>query len=234
VPPISVSISHSFLSNVKFYWTVNNSYITPATGGPVGNTSGWGWETTSHTFNNTFTTNNPTNSTQTSIITITPRFTQGSSSCNTPSATRTIQIRPTPIAYAAGGGITICSGSTPNISVSGNITDGPMRFRIQRNGGANISGIGTDSYVNVGIGGSYLIPALTNNTTTVQTVTFTITPYSNYDNNSSNINDCGGTPIDVTVSVAPNVTPGSIAASQTICYGNDPVAFTQVTAATGM
>src|SRR5690606_37178355 len=73
VPPISVSISHSFLSNVKFYWTVNNSYITPATGGPVGNTSGWGWETTSHTFNNTFTTNNPTNSTQTSIITITPR-----------------------------------------------------------------------------------------------------------------------------------------------------------------
>src|SRR5690606_27792604 len=94
--------------------------------------------------------------------------------------------------------------------------------------------IGTDSYVNVGIGGSYLIPALTNNTTTVQTVTFTITPYSNYDNNSSNINDCGGTPIDVTVSVAPNVTPGSIAASQTICYGNDPVAFTQVTAATGM
>ena len=234
VPPISVSIGHSFLSDVKFYWTVNNSYITPTSGGPVGSTSGFFWETTSHTFNNTFTTNNPTNSTQTSIITITPRFTQGSSSCNTPSATRTIQIRPTPIAYAAGGGTTICSGDTPNIAVSGNITDGPMRFRIQRTGGANISGIGTDSYVNIGTGGSYAIPALTNTSATTQTVTFTITPYSNYDNNNNNTNDCGGAPITVNVTVAPQVNPGVIAADQTVCTNGDPVAFTQTTAATGL
>ena len=66
VPPISVNIDHSFLSSVKFYWSVNNSYLTSTSGGPVGSTSG-GWSrTTSHTFNNIFFANNPTNSTQTS------------------------------------------------------------------------------------------------------------------------------------------------------------------------
>jgi|GEM_PF-685327 hypothetical protein len=236
--PIESAIQANVLAltfgTIRFYWSVNNSYITPSSGGPVGDSGFFG---ANHTFpSNFFTANNPTNETQTSIITITPRFTNAftPNGCNGTSATRTIQIRPTPIAYAAGGGTTICSGDTPNIAVSGNITDGPMRFRIQRTGGANISGIGTDSYVNIGTGGSYAIPALTNTSATTQTVTFTITPYSNYDNNNNNTNDCGGAPITVNVTVAPQVNPGVIAADQTVCTNDDPVAFTQTTAATGL
>ncbi|WP_211161608.1 Ig-like domain-containing protein [Flavobacterium solisilvae] len=230
IPTINVSIAHSFLSDVRFYWTVNNSYINPTSGGPVGTTVSTGWftESTSHFFTNTFTANNHTNSTQTSIITITPRFTQGSNSCNSASATRTIEIRPIPrVASISSPSTTICSGSTTNINVVGNITDAPMSFAWQIVGSlpagvtasstsgtsGSISNIPSPGTFNLGV-------TLTNTGTSTQSVTFRITPSSLY----SSVN-CTGVTQDIIIQVAPTVL-GTVSSDQTICSGGTPAQLT--------
>ncbi|WP_396195292.1 PKD-like domain-containing protein, partial [Flavobacterium sp.] len=79
---------------------------------------------------------------------------------------------------------------------------------------------------NIAPGGIFSITnTLTNNSANVQNVTFTITPSSN---------GCSGSPVTVIISIAPTVTAGTIAANQTICFGGDPVAFTQTVAPTGL
>ena len=224
IPPINVEISHSFLSNVKFSWFTNNGYLTPSSGGPVGTTTGGFFRNTSYDFN--FTATNNTNATVSTTVTVTPTFTNGTGSCNSNPATFTIQIRPIPVATATVPNTTICSGSSAGVVVTGNITDAAMSFSWTRNNTTNVTGGNSGNSGSIAAGGNFIISnVLTNNTATSQNVTYTITPSSN---------GCTGSPITIVITVAPNVVPGNVVASQTICLGGDPVAFTQTVAATGL
>jgi len=225
IPPINVEITHSKLSDVSFSWLTNNSYLTPSSGGPVGTTvsSGWFSDNTSYNFN--FTATNNTNATVSTTVTVTPSFSNGLGTCNSNPATFIIQIRPIPVATATIPNATICSGSSADVIVNGNITDAPMTYSWTRNNPA-VTGANSGTSGSIAAGSSFIISnVLTNNTATSQNVTYTITPSSN---------GCSGSPINIIISVAPTVVPGSVVSSQTICLGGDPAAFTQTVAASGL
>jgi hypothetical protein len=220
-PAIGIRISHLPTSDVVFNWSANGTHITPNSESG-GNRNIFGIQT-SYTFN--FTAINNTNATITTPITITPRFTNLFSTCNSSSSIINIQIRPTPRATANVPSATICSGSSAGIVVRGNITDASTTFNWTRDNFVNVTGAGNAILISSGeiaAGGTYIIPGtLTNTQTTVQMVTYTITPSSN---------GCSGTPITVTITVAPAVDPGTIADNQIICSGDSPVTFTQTVA----
>lgn len=225
IPSIGVNITHSFLSSVKFNWFSSNSYITPASGGPVGTSSGGFFPTTSYAFN--FTASNNTNVTQTTTITVVPAFTNGLGTCNSNPTTMNIQIRPTPVVTATVPNNTICSNTSAGITLTGNIQDvgNVTTFNWSVNNNASITGDNTSGSGSISVGGSYVINnTLVNTSTSAQNVTYTITPVSN---------GCSGTPVTVIITVAPDALPGTIASSQAICSGDDPVVFTQ-TPATGI
>lgn len=222
IPAIGVNITHSFLSSVKFNWFSSNGYITPASGGPVGTSSGGFFPTTSYTFN--FTAANNTNVTQTTTITVVPAFTNGLGTCNSNPTTMNIQIRPTPVVTATVPNNTICSNTSAGITLTGNIQDAgnTTTFNWSVNNNASITGDNTSGSGSIGVGGSYVINnPLVNTSTSTQNVIYTITPISN---------GCSGAPITVTITVAPDALPGTIASNQSICSGDDPAAFTQTTA----
>jgi hypothetical protein len=137
-----------------------------------------------------------------------------------------VTIRPIPVALATGNNTTICNGSGAGITVNGNITDATTSYAWTRNNTVNVTGANSGNSGNIAAGGTFsLNPTLTSTTVSSQIVQFTITPSSN---------GCLGNPIVVSITVVPNVTAGIIAANQTICNGEDPAAFTQTTAATGV
>ncbi|NHM06533.1 hypothetical protein G4D82_04810 [Flavobacterium sp. CYK-4] len=224
---------HFSTSSVRFNWTADSNYISPASGGPVGTTGGavFGFRTSSANIGPLTAVNN-TNATVVTSVTIVPNVynfpgpPSGSFICSTSPQTFNVTIRPIPVATATGDNSTICNGTSPNIGVSGNITDATMTFSWTRNNTTNVSGTTNATSGNISFGSTYTInPVLTNNTAVSQIVQFTITPRSN---------GCNGSPIVISITVAPNVTSGTIAANQTICSGGDPVAFTQLTPATGI
>lgn len=224
---------HFSTSAVRFNWTANPTYITPGTGGPVGTTGGsfFGFRTSSANIGPLTAVNN-TNATVVTSVTIVPNVynypgpPSGSFICSTSPQTFNVTIRPIPVATATGNNTTICNVSGAGISVSGNITDANMTFSWTRNNTGLVTGTNSGNSGNIAFGNSYNInPTLTNTTAVSQIVLFTITPSSN---------GCTGTPVVISITVAPSVTAGVIASSQTICNGGDPAAFTQTTAATGL
>ncbi|MGG7034984.1 MAG: PKD-like domain-containing protein [Flavobacterium sp.] len=225
IPPITVDISHTALSAVKFNWYTNNGYVTPATGGPVGNTTGGIIRNTSYTLN--FTAANNTNATVNTIVTIVPNFDNGLGNCNSTATTINLQIRPTPVVTATTANTTICNTTSAGITLSSSVTDAATTFNWSVNNNTNITGDNTSGTSgSVSAGGTFTINnVLTNNSTSAQSVIYTITPVSN---------GCSGTPVTVTITVIPTVAPGTVVADQTICNGGDPVAFTQSVAATGI
>ena len=231
-PNIAATL-HLASSAVRFTWSGNPTYITPSSGGPLGITSApifFFFRTSTATLGPLNTQNN-TNTTITTPITITPIVYEfpgpptGDQLCSVSSQIINIQIRPNPTATVTVPSATICSGTSAGIVVRGNITDATTTLSWTRSANANvISTVGSGSNTPVAFAGTYTIPdVLTNTSLTSQTVTYTITPSSN---------GCSGTPITVTITVAPAVNPGTIATNQTICSGESPVAFTQ-TVATG-
>jgi len=228
-----ISSVHLSTSAVRFNWTADANFISPGTGGPVGTTGAAFLFFRTSTGNiGPLTTQNNTNATVTTQITITPSVynfpgpPSGAFLCSTSPQILNVTIRPRPVATANALESTICNGSGANIQVTGNITDANMTFSWTRNNTTNVSGTSSGNSGNIAPGGIFTIAnALTNNTTTVQNVTFTITPSSN---------GCNGSPVTVIISIAPTVTSGTIATNQTICSGGDPVAFTQTVAATGL
>jgi len=221
----NISAVHLWTSYVRYNWSANSTYITPATGGPVGTTT---FFITSAANIGPLTTINDSNVTVITPITITPNVynsSNGNFICSATSNILNVTIRPKPTATITVPSATICNATSANILIKGNITDATTTFTWTRSVNANvsstaISGINTP----VAFAGTYTIPdVLTNIALTSQTVTYTITPSSN---------GCSGTPLTVTITVAPTVTSGTIAANQTVCNGGSPVAFTQ-TAATG-
>ncbi|MEY2629193.1 MAG: hypothetical protein RLZZ469_88, partial [Bacteroidota bacterium] len=227
-----ISSLHLSTSAVRFNWTADANFISPSTGGPVGTTGAAFFIFRTSTGNiGPLTTQNNTNATVTTQVTITPSVynfpgpPSGAFLCSTSPQILNVTIRPRPVASAVALENTICNGSGANIQVTGNITDANMTFSWTRNNTTNVTGTNSGTSGNIAPGGIFTIAnTLTNNSINVQNVTFTITPSSN---------GCTGSPITVTISIAPSVTSGTIAANQTICSGGDPVAFTQSVAATG-
>lgn len=227
-----ISSLHLSTSAVRFTWTADANFISPSTGGPVGTTGNAFFFFRTSTGNiGPLTTQNNTNATVTTQITITPSVynfpgpPSGAFLCSTSPQILNVTIRPRPVATATALENTICNGSGANIQVTGNITDANMTFSWTRNNTTNVTGTNSGTSGNIAPGGIFNIAnTLTNNSVNVQNVTFTITPSSN---------GCTGSPVTVTISIAPTVTSGTIAANQTICSGGDPVAFTQTVASTG-
>uniref|UniRef100_UPI0037C0B3B5 beta strand repeat-containing protein n=1 Tax=Flavobacterium sp. TaxID=239 RepID=UPI0037C0B3B5 len=227
-----ISSLHLSTSSVRFNWTADPNFILPSSGGPVGTTGAAIFIFRTSTGNiGPLTAQNNTNATVTTQITITPSVynfpgpPSGAFLCSTSPQILNVTIRPRPVASAVALENTICNGSGANIQVTGNITDANMTFSWTRNNTTNVTGTNSGTSGNIAPGSIFTIAnALTNNSANVQNVTFTITPSSN---------GCTGSPVTVTISIAPTVTSGTIAANQTICSGGDPVAFTQAVAATG-
>lgn len=229
----SLNSVHFSTSAVRFRWSADSAYITPGTGGPVGSTGGaFFFIRTSSATLGPLTVQNNTNATVTTQLSVTPDVynypgpPSGAFICSTSPQIINVTIKPKPVATATIPNTTICNGTPSNINIKGNITDATMSFAWSRNNTANVTGTMSGNSGNIAAGGSFTITNnLANTTTVAQTVTYTITPSSN---------GCTGTAITIDVIVAPNSTPGVVVASQTICYGGDPAAFTVTTAATGL
>lgn len=229
----SINSLHLFTSAVRFTWTADPTYITPGSGGPTGTTGGRILFFRNSTADiGPLTAVNNTNATVVTSVSVIPDVynfpgpPSGSFICSTSPQIFNVTIRPIPVATATANNTTICNVSGPGISVSGNITDANMTFNWTRNNTGNVTGTNSGNSGNIAFGNTYTInPILTNTTAFSQIVLFTITPSSN---------GCNGTPVVVSITVAPTVTAGVISANQTICNGGDPAAFSQTTAATGL
>ena len=229
-----ISSFHFSSSAVRYSWSADSNFVTSATGGPVGNTSGvqfFIFRTSSANIG-PLTLQNNTNSTVITPITITPSVynfpgpPSGSFICSITPQIINVSIRPRPVATASVTNSTICSGTSAGIAVTGNITDASMSFAWTRNNTTNVTGSNSGNSGNIAAGGTFTLPnILNNNTASPQTVTYTITPSSN---------GCSGSPITISVIVAPNVLPGNIASNQTLCFGGNPIAFTELTPASGL
>ncbi len=234
-----ISSVHVGSSAVRYSWTSDSDFISPSSGGPMGNTGPgvpFDWLPlfrTSSANIGPLTVQNNTNETVTTQIRIKPSVynyadnnpTESDFICDISEQVIDITIRPTPIAYATAAANSICSDSSADIEITGNITDAPMQFSWTRTTPSGITGATNGNSGNIAAGSDYVIDnELTNTTGSPISVTYTITPTSN---------GCTGTPITYTITVGPTVTSGTIAANQTICNGGDPVAFTQTVAATG-
>ncbi len=228
-----ISSVHLSTSAVRFSWSADSAFITPATGGPVGTTGGQFFFFRTSTANiGPLTVQNNTNSTVVTPISITPSVynypgpPSGSFICSITPQILNISIRPKPVATASAPNSTICNNTSTGIVVNGNITDAPMTFAWTRNNTVNVTGANNGNSGSILPGNSYTIPnVLTNTTAITQTVIFTITPSSN---------GCMGSQITIAINIAPSVTPGVIASNQTICVGGDPDEFTQTAVATGL
>jgi hypothetical protein len=229
-----ISSFHFSSSAVRYSWSADSNFVSAASGGPIGNTSGvqfFIFRTSSANIG-PLTVQNNTNATVVTPITITPSVynypgpPSGSFICSITPQIVNVSIRPRPVATASVLNSTFCSGTSAGINVNGNITDASMSFAWTRNNTTNVSGGNSGNSGNIAAGGTFIIPnTLNNNTASPQTVTYTITPSSN---------GCTGSAITISVTIAPNVLPGTIASNQTVCFGGDPAAFTQLTPASGL
>jgi hypothetical protein len=149
---------------------------------------------------------NPTNRSQTATYTLTPSYSNGGVTCEGSTFTVTVTLSPKPVIPAQEK--TICSGELfevspvndePNIIVPAGTT---YRWTVENNPNVN----GQSNQLN---GPTTISQRLTNNTNTVQTVIYTVTP--------SVGNNCEGNTFRVTVTVNPK--PVIPAQTQTICSG---------------
>ncbi|RZJ70029.1 PKD-like domain-containing protein [Flavobacterium sp.] len=248
----SISSEHATSSAVRFQWTADPNFITPAQNAPgalAGTTSGiqiqWvifipiPYRRSSATL--PFTVQNNTNATVTTQIAILPSVYDyvsasavGDFQCSITPQYVDVTIRPTAKATIASpaNNTTVCSGSITNIAVNGLITDAGTIYTVTRSALATgVTATAGTTSATIPAGTSYNFPVtLVNTTTSVQSVTYTFTPRGAYTPTNPN---CGGTPVSVTILIAPRVQPGSIVASQNICFGQDPVTINSTAAGTG-
>lgn len=183
---ISTIILSGNVTGTAYTWTRNNTAnVTGIATSGNGNISG-------------ALTNN-TNIPQLVTFTITPQ----SYLCPVTPITATVLVNPTPNAIASPNEQTICSGNliTP-IILTGSVSG--TTYSWSRDNTANVTGIPSTGTGNIS-------GTLTNNTTSPQTVTFTIRPSAN---------GCLGTTISATVLVNPTPNISAVPVSQTICSDN--------------
>ncbi|WP_179319672.1 Ig-like domain-containing protein [Winogradskyella helgolandensis] len=235
----SLESIHGENSAVRYSWTADINYISPSIGGPVGTTGNrfgfWIYFRRSTANIGPLTVQNNTNATVTTVLEVTPAVYNHAGNnpqesdfiCSISPQYIPVTIRPTPVATASAPFTTICSDTSADIEVNGNITDANMQFSWTRNNTGNVSGPSSGNSGNISTpSNSYtIVNNLVNNTSVTRNVTYTITPTSN---------GCIGDEITIVIAVAPKVNPGVVGTNQTLCSGGDPVAFTQTTAATGL
>jgi hypothetical protein len=150
---------------------------------------------------------NSTTSVQTVIYTVTPTSTAGS--CPGTPQTVTITVNPTPTMSSANAK-TICSGDNVSLALTSVV---PSSYSWVAADNTNITGESTSAQ-----SGSTLNDALVNTTTSVQTVTYTVTP-------TSTTGTCPGTPQTVTITVNPTPVVHIGSALATICQGGTSAAL---------
>lgn len=228
----TITSDDNLISYALYSWSLNPANFSPATGGWIGTQLPGGFLGINvyTTATIPLTAINTTNASVTVPVSIIPRM--YIRFVNTPLCSLTprsfnITIRPRPVATATGN-TTICSGTPAGIPVTGNITDATMSFAYTRfdTNSAVTSSMPAGSSGTVAVGGTFVInDILTNSTTSIQTVTYQITPTSGW--------GCTGTPILVSINVNPMLTPGTLSADQVICTGGDPAEITEISAPTG-
>ncbi len=145
---------------------------------------------------------NTTTSVQTVTYTVTPTSTTGT--CPGTSQTVTVTVNPTPV-MSSSNAKTICSSDNVNLALTSVV---PSSYSWVATDNVNITGESTSAQT-----GSTLNDVLVNTTTSVQTVTYTVTP-------TSTTGSCPGTPQTVTITVNPAPTMSS-ANAKTICSGDN-------------
>jgi hypothetical protein len=215
---------------IRYSWIGDPAYISPASGGPVGNTGCFILCLSGATL--PLVVDNNTSANVNTTISITPMIYDADTNafiCSLSPQTTTITIRPRPVAIANAPNLTICSGTSAGVVATSNISaSSAMIYSWTRSANASVtSSQGTGTSGTIATNGSFTIPdVLTNNSATNQSVTYTITP-------TSSPGGCAGTATTITITVAPQLTPGTIGSNQVLCNGGDPAAFTQLTAANG-
>lgn len=185
----SVTICDNTPVNLALTASVGSSFSWVAT--PNANVSG---ESTtaqnSSTINNTL--DNTTNTSSIVSYSVTPTSTTGS--CVGNAQTVQVTVNPTPV-VTNNSTAAICSGSALNINLTSNVG---ASFSWVANDNINVIGESLTAVISSNINNT-----LTNNTTSIQNVIYTITP-------STSNPSCTGTPFTLTVSVVPAVTVNAI------------------------
>ena len=157
---------------------------------------------------------NTSTSVQTVTYTVTPTSTTGS--CPGVAQTVTITVNPIPTMSSANAK-TICSGDNINLALTSVV---PSSYSWIATDNSNLTGESTSAQP-----GSTINDVLVNTSTSVQTVSYTVTP-------TSTTGSCPGTPQTVTITVNPTPTMSS-ANAKTICSGdNINLALTSVVPST--
>ncbi|WP_299781479.1 PKD-like domain-containing protein [uncultured Formosa sp.] len=192
-----ISIGHSFASDVDYSWSSNAAYFTPATGTDNGTRVNTGWISRETYATIRATLKNNGNSTVSTSFYITPIFTNFTT-CNSDLIELPIKIYPTPkIESVTSEETTICSGSSPDLIVDGNITDNPMEFSWTRTTPSGVTGITSGNSGSIAANSTFTLSnMLTNTTSSPITVTYTITPKSTTGCSS-------GTPVTYNIIVQP-------------------------------
>ncbi len=175
------------VSGTTFNWTRDNtSNVTGIANAGSGDISG--------------TLNNNTNTIQITTFTIIPM----ADGCSGTPISAIVTVNPKPVATASPSTQSICSESTiQNIVLTSNVSG--TIYSWTRNNTVNVTGMSASG------SGSIISGSLTNNTFTIQVVTFTITPSAN---------GCVGVPFTATVTVYPTPDVTATPPNQKICSGS--------------
>ena len=239
----NISSDHAVSSAVRYRWSADPAYITPATGNSPVTVSAiqtfYVWifpifDYRTSSANIPFTVQNNTNDIVTTQIAITPDVynypgpPSGAIQCSITPQIVSVTIKPKPIPAATIPATTICSGTNAGIVLSSNVNSFPTTLSWSRNNTGTVTSLsGNSGSVSVPAGSTYVIPnILTNITNAPIVVTYSILATTNGCSNPV------ATTIQVTVN--PSLLPGTVGPNQTLCTGADPAPINQVTAATGV
>ncbi|MCG2612616.1 hypothetical protein LZZ90_13990, partial [Flavobacterium sp. SM15] len=141
--------------------------------------------------------------TGTSVGSATYTVTPKANGCSGAPFTVVVTVNPIPTGSATPPAATVCSGSAPNIVLSGPVSGTTFDWTVAA---TDVSGASNGS-------GATIAQTLTATTTATGTVTYTVTPTAN---------GCPGTPFTVVVTVDPIPTGSASPSSDAICSGTAP------------
>lgn len=233
-----IESAHLGGSYVRFNWTADPAFITPATGGPVGNTTyitffGVPIAGTSVGNIGPLTVQNTSGAVVNTNVTITPgvyRRSDNTLICTVTPQVVPVTIKPRPVAsvVSPAADATFCSATSAQVTVASNVTSSATSYVITRSANASVTSSISfpHSSGNVAVGNTYIIPdVLTNSSSIAQAVTYYITPTAD---------GCQGSAIQIRVYVAPNLQPGAIGTNHSICSFGNPNILTQTSPAVGV
>jgi uncharacterized protein (TIGR02145 family) len=136
------------------------------------------------------------------VETVTYEIIPEANGCNGANYTYTVTVFPTPDLHFSPASQTLCSGETSSIALSSSVLDSSFTWTAVASS-ANITGFSNDS-------GDTIIQTLSNSGTTIETVTYTVTPSAN---------GCDGPALDVIITINPVTHITSAPLFQDFCSG---------------